>query len=146
MRYPGDRDRARNIDTNCRTQASADPRNLAGGSDVMNRRETVSGLLPISGLQQVDAVCDRFEKAWLSGRRPNLAEYLSQVPAEMRPHLFRDLISLDVEYCRRRGEPADARSYCEQFPDFQAVVATSFASRSSDSTESPSELEQGAGA
>src|SRR4029077_11158446 len=70
-------------------------------------------------LQQIDVVCDRFERAWLSGRRPELAEFVVLAPASVRAILFRDLLNLELEYCRQRGEQPNRRSYAERFPDYE---------------------------
>ncbi len=88
----------------------------------------------LADLQQIDAVCDQFEKAWLSGQRPDIALYLDQVPAHVRAQLFRDLLSLDLDCYRQRGEQPVYALYCERFPQFEEILATAFESRASDST------------
>ena len=60
------------------------------------------------------------------GQRPDLAEFLADVPASVRAQLFRDLLSLDLEYRRRLGEQPDARSYCERFPEFRGAGGHGF--------------------
>jgi hypothetical protein len=68
---------------------------------------------PLADLQYIDAACDQFEAAWRAGRRPELASYLADAPARIRAPLLRDLLGLDLEYRRRRGEFPDVRSYQE---------------------------------
>ena len=102
----------------------------------MNQRETRPGRPALADLQQIDAVCDRFEVAWRNGQRPDIAEFLAEVPANVRPQLFRDLLSLDLEYRRRLGEQPDAQSYCERFPEFAARGGTAFKPQSSDCDKS----------
>ena len=46
-------------------------------------------------------------KPGCSEQRPDLAEFLAAVPANVEAHLFRDLLSLDLEYRRQRGEQPD---------------------------------------
>jgi serine/threonine-protein kinase len=101
----------------------------------MKQEVTDSGRPAILELQQIDAVCDRFEKAWLSKQRPDIAEFLVAVPVRLRAVLFRDLLSLDLEYCRQRGELPDYRSYGDRFPDFADVIAAAFESQSGDPSE-----------
>jgi eukaryotic-like serine/threonine-protein kinase len=103
----------------------------------MKQKLTNSGRPGLLDLQQIDAVCDRFEKACRSGGQPDLAEYLLQVPAGARAHLFRDLLSLELEYCRHRGEQPDRESYRERFPDYEWVLAAAFESHSPNSTAIP---------
>jgi eukaryotic-like serine/threonine-protein kinase len=119
------------IERSGRTHASSDPRDLGAGGPGMKQEVTRSGRPAILELQQIDAVCDRFEKAWLSKQRPDLAEFLVAVPAGLRAHLFRNLLRLDLEYGRERGELPDYRSYRDRFPDLEDVVATAFESHSS---------------
>ena len=66
---------------------------------------------PVAGLQQIDAACDRFEAVWREGHVPDLAYYLAEAPVELRLFLFRDLLRLDVEFRRQRGEQPDALFY-----------------------------------
>ena len=91
---------------------------------------TISGPPALVELQQIDAVCDRFEKAWLSEQRPDLAEFVVAVPARLKAFLFRDLLSLELDYRRQRGELPDCTSYCKRFPEFDGVVAAAFESHS----------------
>jgi eukaryotic-like serine/threonine-protein kinase len=92
----------------------------------MRPEATLSGRPAILELQQIDAVCDRFEQAWLSDQRPDLSEFVVAVPAQMRALLFRDLLSLELDYRRQRGELPDCRSYGKSFPEFEDVVAAAF--------------------
>jgi eukaryotic-like serine/threonine-protein kinase len=99
----------------------------------MSEQDTLRARPALADLQQVDAVCDRFEEAWLAGQQPDIAEFLADVSAKARAQLFRDLLSLDLEYRRRLGERPDAHSYCERFPEFAAPVATAFQAQPSNS-------------
>ena len=100
----------------------------------MNQWETRRGRPALADLHEIDAVCDRFEEAWRSGQRPDIAEFLADVPVNTRAQLFRDLLSLDLEYRRRLGEQPEAQSYCERFPEFAAPAASALAPLSSQST------------
>ena len=95
----------------------------------MNQQATFPEQPDLGDLQQIDAICDRFECAWRTGQQPDLAEFLAAAPAGAKSHLFRDLLSLDLEYCRQQGEQPDARLYSERFPEFRHVVAMAFESR-----------------
>ena len=97
----------------------------------MNQWETRRGRPALADLHEIDAACDRFERAWRSGQRPDIAEFLADVPVNARAQLFRDLLSLDLEYRRRLGEQPEARSYCERFPEFATPSASALAPLSS---------------
>ncbi|MHB1561589.1 MAG: serine/threonine-protein kinase [Isosphaeraceae bacterium] len=83
----------------------------------------------VTGLMQVDSACDRFEEDCREGRTPNLAAYLAGVPETVQARLLRELLGLDCEYRRRRGERADAAFYRERFPEHVDVVDSVFRSR-----------------
>jgi eukaryotic-like serine/threonine-protein kinase len=92
--------------------------------------------VPVPGFIQIDALCDRFEGECRAGRTPDLAAYLVGVPDEARVPLFRNLLNLDSEYRRRRGERLDAQRYREQFPELSDVVDSVFLSLSDRSISS----------
>ena len=66
----------------------------------MSFRSTIESTLGAVELQQIDAICDRFEAEWRAGRRPDLASYLSSAAggtpdcAVSRPHHARAGVSL----------------------------------------------------
>ncbi len=68
----------------------------------MNSRSTLDAQLPAADLQQIDAICDRFEADWRAGRRPDLASYLSEAPPGGKAALFRELLNLELEYRHRK--------------------------------------------
>ena len=88
----------------------------------MSGRSTLDATLGAVDLQRIDAICDQFEAQWRAGQRPDLRSYLSAAPADVRAVLFRDLLTLELEYLRHVGERPDAKSYYEQFPDLTAVI------------------------
>jgi serine/threonine protein kinase/formylglycine-generating enzyme required for sulfatase activity len=75
---------------------------------------------PLEHALWVDAVCERFESAWQSGARPRLEDYLSSAPEPQRTELLHELIRLDVEYGRRRGEDPSPHEYLGRFPGLDA--------------------------
>src|SRR6188472_2197930 len=71
----------------------------------------------------IDSCCDRFEAAWKSTARPNLAEYLEECSGPERETLFRYLLELDVDYRKRWGEPVAAADYRDAFAEFDSIIA-----------------------
>ena len=66
---------------------------------------TVDDLLPQSVLERADRICDRFEDAWLAGRRPRIEDYLGDVPqGRQRDDLLEKLIAVDIFHRRKQGE------------------------------------------
>jgi hypothetical protein len=60
--------------------------------------------LPPALAQRVDEVCTRFEKAWQNRQQPRLEEYLADVPQEAYAVLMKELLLLEVAYCKRQGQ------------------------------------------
>jgi tetratricopeptide (TPR) repeat protein len=82
----------------------------------------------VSAFTKIDEVCDRFEGEYRAGGNPGLASHLAGAPDGLLVPLFRDLLSLDIEYRLRRGERPDAERYREQYPDLGDVVESVFRS------------------
>jgi serine/threonine-protein kinase len=76
-------------------------------------------------LLQIDAVCQRFEDAWQAasggGPSPRVEEYLAGSDGALRRELLRQLVLLEVEYRRRRGEQPSADEYHARFPELDCV-------------------------
>lgn len=64
---------------------------------------------------EIDAVCDRFERAWRDGARPRIEDYLGDVSPADRAGLLRELVALDIDYRRQAGEEIDVRQFPERF-------------------------------
>jgi serine/threonine-protein kinase len=54
------------------------------------------GSRTLSEAQRLKAVCDRFERAWQAGLRPQLEDYLGDTPELERSALVRELIALEI--------------------------------------------------
>jgi WD40 repeat protein/tRNA A-37 threonylcarbamoyl transferase component Bud32 len=76
-----------------------------------------------SVLERIDQLCDRYENARLAGQRPQIDDYLREVPEAERPVLLRELLRLERAYLqddqRRRwqqGERVLVQAYLEETP------------------------------
>jgi serine/threonine-protein kinase len=76
--------------------------------------------LPESKALYVDQVCNRFERAWQTGTRPRLEDYLANVGEPARSALLRELVLLDIDYRRLRGEDPQPADYLGAFPTLDA--------------------------
>ena len=63
----------------------------------------------------------------MRAERPDLSVVFVGCAADVRAVLFRDLLTLELEYLRHVGERPDAKSYYEQFPDLTAVIDAALA-------------------
>jgi serine/threonine-protein kinase len=75
-------------------------------------------MLPIAILEQIDDRCAAFEKAWQSGDPPSIESVLADgVSDEERDVLLAELIVLETDYRRRRGETPNKEDYLNRFPE-----------------------------
>jgi tetratricopeptide (TPR) repeat protein len=88
---------------------------------------TANEALPLPLARRVNAVCNRFERAWQAGRRPGIDEYLGDTPEPARSVLLRELIALDIIYRQRAGEVPRADEYQGRYPSVALPVASLFA-------------------
>src|SRR5262245_60748780 len=65
---------------------------------------------------RLERACDRFEAAWRQGR-PALEDHLAGWRGPERAELLRQLLLLDLDYRRGRGEACRAEDYRGRFPD-----------------------------
>jgi hypothetical protein len=79
-----------------------------------------------SRLRRFDQACDRFEAAWQQGERPRIEEYLAAVPEREHPLLLRELLALELAYCRQRHETLSLDHYRQRFPDHAPLVEAVF--------------------
>ena len=75
---------------------------------------------------EIDAICDRFEAAWKAGQRPQIEDYLGEVPEAARGQLLRHLLAVELHYRQAARESVDASHYRERFPQFLCAVADAF--------------------
>lgn len=75
--------------------------------------------LPIASLERIDDLCADFERKWQSNEKPPTIEPVlaENISAFERDVLLAELIVLDVDYRRRRGETPTRQEYLNQFPD-----------------------------
>ncbi len=85
--------------------------------------------LPVAWLRQVDRVCDDFEKSWRQDTPVLLEALVESVPPDARPELLRELVRLEIDYRRRKGNPLDADEASQRFLPLGAWVAPVLAER-----------------
>ncbi|HLJ97382.1 MAG TPA: serine/threonine-protein kinase, partial [Gemmataceae bacterium] len=77
--------------------------------------------LPLALARRVDEVCERYEAAWKSGRRPSLQEYIEGIGEPVRSALLQELVPLDLEYRRRHGDDPQPTDYLGSFPELNSA-------------------------
>jgi serine/threonine-protein kinase len=72
--------------------------------------------LPLRVQHHINEVCDRFEAAWKEGPPPRLEDFLGEAVDAERLVLVQELIRVDVDYRKKRGEEPQAAEYLKRFP------------------------------
>src|SRR4029079_6645408 len=103
------------------------PQSLGAGSgltDAMTPEGAES--LPFDALQRIDRACTSFERAWRGGQRPDLRDFLAGWGAE-RSAVLCELLKVELECRRKRGEQPAAEEYRRRFPGDEGPIAAAFA-------------------
>ncbi|WP_152053682.1 serine/threonine-protein kinase [Tautonia marina] len=82
--------------------------------------------LSIDRARFVNDACERFEADWRSGCRPSMESFLAAVEGHERRVLLQELIALEVELRRERGEKPVEADYRSRFPAEASLVAEAF--------------------
>lgn len=85
----------------------------------MNEQSAV-GTAPPSLRRRIDKACDRFETAWRAGATPRLEDYVDGWTDDERTALLLELVPLDADYRRTRGQALTAEQYRAAFPELDA--------------------------
>jgi serine/threonine-protein kinase len=84
--------------------------------------------LPLSVELRIDAVCGRFEAAWQAvpsgGPRPAIEAYLGDTAEPQRAALLRELLALELDYRKQRGERPTREEYRSRFPEYGELLET----------------------
>ena len=67
--------------------------------------------------RRIDEACDRFEAGWRAGAPPRLEDFVAGWAGDERAALLRELVPLDADYRRQRGEAGVAAAYLARFPE-----------------------------
>ena len=75
-----------------------------------------------SQLRRLDDAYVRFDAAWQAGQRPRIEDYLGGFSEADRTRLLRDLLAVELEFRRRRGEGPAPEEYQPRFPGQSGVI------------------------
>ncbi len=79
--------------------------------------------LSIATLEHIDELCEEFERSWRSTKPQTIESVLEQnVSAMERDLLLAELVSLEVDYRRRRGEIPKEQEYLNRFPEDAKII------------------------
>ena len=84
--------------------------------------------LPIEALERIDERCSEFERRWVVGETPEITATIpEETPPAEREVLFAELLALDLDYRRRRGQQPDKSEYLRRFHGEADAVEEAFA-------------------
>jgi hypothetical protein len=69
---------------------------------------------------------EHFEQAWKSGHPRRIEEELTEVEERLRPRLFQELLELELELRRKRGDRPTVEEYQARFPDRAVEIQEAF--------------------
>jgi WD40 repeat protein/tRNA A-37 threonylcarbamoyl transferase component Bud32 len=84
---------------------------------VIESAQTASDALPPPTARRVDQVCNQFERAWRKEPSPRIEDFLGEASGQARLALLHELVLLDVDYRRQRGEKPCVGDYASRFPE-----------------------------
>jgi serine/threonine-protein kinase len=77
----------------------------------------------LSSEDRIDLMCDAFEAQWKAGQSPRLESQLDACAADERAKLFVELLLVEIECRRGRGELPGRDEYVRRFPQFADQLA-----------------------
>ena len=77
--------------------------------------------LSLSTLRRHDAICVEFEHAWQSDVRPRLEDYLAR-ETEGQEALYHELLLIELDYRRRKGETPTIEDYSGRMPEHRDLT------------------------
>jgi|GEM_PF-151894 len=81
---------------------------------------------PADRLEQIIAVCDRFEAAWRAGQQPRIEDYLAGNPELDRSELLRHLLGVELDLAREAGRTPNPAEYQARFPGLEEQIRSVF--------------------
>lgn len=81
--------------------------------------------LPISTLERIDDLCAEFERQWQANQSPTIETMLAgsgDLTSVERDVLLAELVVLEIDYRRRRGDTPSKQEYLDRFPDNATAI------------------------
>jgi eukaryotic-like serine/threonine-protein kinase len=76
--------------------------------------------------QAIDQLADRFEREFRGRQQPRIEDFLSSADRDIRPHLLRELLKIELELLRNAGEKPELEKYQQRFSDDRSIVESVF--------------------
>lgn len=76
-------------------------------------------LYQLSGLEQVDLLCDQFEAAYQRGEQPRIEDFLARAGDGDAERLLSELVQLEMALLQRDGRSSNSEEYRRRFPNLR---------------------------
>lgn len=77
-------------------------------------------------LEQINAICKEFRRAWRKGERSKIEDWLGKVEENARSNLFSNLLDIEILNRVKSGEHPDSRDYLKRFPPYSSQIRQVF--------------------
>ncbi|MEI6538547.1 MAG: hypothetical protein WCO86_03340, partial [Planctomycetota bacterium] len=74
-------------------------------------------LLTSQQILQIQAICDRYARAWQQGQPPSIEAAAAGTELQVRPALLQQLAKLEIEHRAACGATVDLEMYLTRWPD-----------------------------
>lgn len=90
--------------------------------------------LPIAALERIDDYCAEFERRWQSAEPQTIESIISgEMSEDERDLLFSELLALEIDYRRRKGESPTEDEYAGRFPNDIQIIRDALGSEKEES-------------
>lgn len=76
--------------------------------------------------EQIDSVCDQFERDFRAGQQPRLEQFLAAADVQLRSTLLRTLLELELELRQKSGQQPRIAEYETRFPEQLEQIRQAF--------------------
>jgi eukaryotic-like serine/threonine-protein kinase len=94
---------------------------VSSGGVNANDKSTAQDL---AAANEIDLVCDAFAEAWSAESQPTIEEFLVRGGATLHEALFVELLLVECELRRRRGESIEREVYEQRFPQYAHIITS----------------------
>jgi len=108
-------------------QAGVDSQNYHGIHLMKGESRWSFDVVSLPDAEHVDRICDRFERAWQNGEWPSIESYLDEAEGLERKVLLCELVRLEIELRRARGDAPTEREYVARFAKERSLIEDIFA-------------------
>jgi ABC-type branched-subunit amino acid transport system substrate-binding protein len=84
----------------------------------------------------VGALCLQFIQEWKRGEKPDIHDYLVDLDEQSRRAVFAELLNIEIEMRREKGESPLPKDYLQRFPANQPTIVAAFDAMSATMTDS----------